>query len=136
MVFEEVIQSNVMKVVIDKSFPSIITYYFERNMINGQVRTEKSVKINGSHLIPEVSFTKVNESTATYQLNFKQHNQIIQLTVKLQVVKNQLWFDVVDIAHDAEMIIETIEFPNLDINQIDTFAGLFYQLLNYHLSFL
>ena len=25
----------------------------------------------------------------------------------------------------------SIEFPNLDINQIDTFAGLFYQLLNY-----
>lgn len=118
MVFEEVIQSDVMKVVIDKSFPSVITYYFERNMIDGQVRTEKSVKINGSHLIPEVSFTKVNESTATYQLNFKQHNQIIQLTVKLQVVKNQLWFDVVDIAHDAEMIIETIEFPNLDLVSI------------------
>lgn len=118
MALEEIIQSTSMKVIIDKSFPSVVTYHLAKDVFSGQIRSGKRVKINGTYFVPEVSFTKVNESTAEYLLKFLQEDSVIELTVKLQVVDNQLWFNVTNINHQADRPIESIEFPDLDLVSI------------------
>lgn len=120
MAVEEIIQSLTMSVVIDPRFPRIIAYHLDKDKILGQIQAVNQVKVNGCYFVPEVVFTKLNESTAEYQLNLKLDNSAIGIKIRLQVEENQLWFDVTELNYDDELSIETLDFPSLSFISVNS----------------
>ena len=62
----------------------------------GQLQPINQVVINKHAVTPEVTYKKVNATTAEYEMKLRDEENLINadMTVRLQVVGNQLHFDV------------------------------------------
>ena len=101
----DTIQSTVLKAVIDQAFPRVKEYVLNGNKIPGQVQPINQVVINKHAVTPEVSYKKVNATTAEYEMKLRDEPNLINadMTVRLQVVDNQLHFDVTKIVNHNQV---------------------------------
>ena len=119
----DTIQSKVLKAVIDQAFPRVKEYTLNGHTLPGQVQQFNQVFINNHKITPEVTYKKINETTAEYEMKLRDEANLINadMTVRLQVVDNQLHFDVTKIVNhnqvtpgqkidDERKLISTISF--------------------------
>ncbi|TMR87392.1 SpGH101 family endo-alpha-N-acetylgalactosaminidase [Streptococcus pseudopneumoniae] len=101
----DTIESTVLKVVIDQAFPRIKEYVLNGNKLPGQVQPINQVVINKHAVTPEVTYKKVNATTAEYEMKLRDEENLINadMTVRLQVVDNQLHFDVTKIVNHNQV---------------------------------
>ncbi len=119
----DTIQSKVLKAVIDQAFPRVKEYTLNGHTLPGQVQQFNQIFINNHKITPEVTYKKINETTAEYEMKLRDEANLINadMTVRLQVVDNQLHFDVTKIVNhnqvtpgqkidDERKLISTISF--------------------------
>ena len=119
----DTIQSKVLKAVIDQAFPRVKEYTLNGHTLPGQVQQFNQVFINNHKITPEVTYKKINETTAEYEMKLRDEANLINadMTVRLQVVDNQLHFDVTKIVNhnqvtpgqkidDERKLLSTISF--------------------------
>ena len=101
----DTIQSTVLKAVIDQAFPRVKEYVLNGNKLPGQVQPINKVVINKHAVTPEVTYKKVNATTAEYEMKLRDEPNLINadMTVRLQVVDNQLHFDVTKIVNHNQV---------------------------------
>lgn len=101
----DTIQSTVLKAVIDQAFPRVKEYVLNGNKLPGQVQPINQVVINKHAVTPEVTYKKVNATTAEYEMKLRDEANLINadMTVRLQVVDNQLHFDVTKIVNHNQV---------------------------------
>ena len=101
----DTIQSTVLKAVIDQAFPRVKEYVLNGNKLSGQVQPINQVVINKHAVTPEVTYKKVNATTAEYEMKLRDEPNLINadMTVRLQVVDNQLHFDVTKIVNHNQV---------------------------------
>lgn len=101
----DTIESTVLKAVIDQAFPRIKEYVLNGNKLPGQVQPINQVVINKHAVTPEVTYKKVNATTAEYEMKLRDEENLINadMTVRLQVVDNQLHFDVTKIVNHNQV---------------------------------
>ena len=101
----DTIESTVLKAVIDQAFPRIKEYVLNGNKLPGQVQPINQVVINKHAVTPEVTYKKVNATTAEYDMKLRDEENLINadMTVRLQVVDNQLHFDVTKIVNHNQV---------------------------------
>ncbi|WP_296171751.1 SpGH101 family endo-alpha-N-acetylgalactosaminidase [uncultured Streptococcus sp.] len=101
----DTVQSTVLKAVIDQAFPRVKEYVLNGNKLPGQVQPINQVVINKHAVTPEVSYKKVNATTAEYEMKLRDEPNLINadMTVRLQVVDNQLHFDVTKIVNHNQV---------------------------------
>ena len=101
----DTIQSTVLKAVIDQAFPRVKEYVLNGNKLPGQVQPINQVVINKHAVTPEVTYKKVNATTAEYEMKLRDEKNLINadMTVRLQVVDNQLHFDVTKIVNHNQV---------------------------------
>ena len=101
----DTIQSKVLKAVIDQAFPRIKEYSLNGHTLPGQVQQFNKVFINKHEVTPEVTYKKINETTAEYLMKLRDEKNLINadMTVRLQVVDNQLHFDVTKIVNHNQV---------------------------------
>ncbi|MFS9375396.1 SpGH101 family endo-alpha-N-acetylgalactosaminidase [Streptococcus infantis] len=101
----DTIESTVLKAVIDQAFPRIKEYVLNGNKLPGQVQPINQVVINKHAVTPEVTYKKVNATTAEYDMKLRDEKNLINadMTVRLQVVDNQLHFDVTKIINHNQV---------------------------------
>ena len=101
----DTIESTVLKAVIDQAFPRIKEYVLNGNKLPGQVQPINQVVINKHAVTPEVTYKKVNATTAEYEMKLRDAENLINadMTVRLQVVDNQLHFDVTKIVNHNQV---------------------------------
>ncbi|MEZ7602642.1 SpGH101 family endo-alpha-N-acetylgalactosaminidase [Streptococcus sp. 27098_8_91] len=101
----DTIESTVLKAVIDQAFPRIKEYVLNGNKLPGQVQPINQVVINKHAVTPEVTYKKVNATTAEYEMKLRDEENLINadMTVRLQVVDNQLHFDVTKIINHNQV---------------------------------
>lgn len=113
-----------MSVKIDTSFPRVREYTLGDNTLPGQVIAINRLVINGKLIEPEISYERVDASTALYTLRAKDSKQFIDVTINLQlkVVGNELHYDMINITNhygvvpgktidDPRKLIDTIQIP-------------------------
>ncbi|WP_236284300.1 endo-alpha-N-acetylgalactosaminidase family protein [Paenibacillus allorhizoplanae] len=105
----EFIASNVMRVEVDRNFPSVIQYQYGNAVMYGQEDNLSQVKINGISYTPNVTFSKT-DAKASYTLSFPAIN--VTITFDLEVVGNTLNFKATGITENAETKVKTLEIPN------------------------
>lgn len=101
----DTIQSKVLKAVIDQDFPRVKEYSLNGHTLPGQVQQFNQVFINNHRITPEVTYKKINETTAEYLMKLRDDAHLInaEMTVRLQVVDNQLHFDVTKIVNHNQV---------------------------------
>ena len=101
----DTIESTVLKAVIDQAFPRIKEYVLNGNKLPGQLQPINQVVINKHAVTPEVTYKKVNATTAEYEMKLRDEENLINadMTVRLQVVGNQLHFDVTKIVNHNQV---------------------------------
>ena len=101
----DTIESTVLKAVIDQAFPRIKEYVLNGNKLPGQVQQINKVLINKKAVTPEVTYKKINATTAEYEMKLRDAENLINadMTVRLQVVDNQLHFDVTKIVNHNQV---------------------------------
>lgn len=101
----DTIQSKVLKAVIDQAFPRVKEYSLNGHTLPGQVQQFNQVFINNHRITPEVTYKKINETTAEYLMKIRDDAHLInaEMTVRLQVVDNQLHFDVTKIVNHNQV---------------------------------
>ncbi|WP_248035399.1 SpGH101 family endo-alpha-N-acetylgalactosaminidase [Streptococcus sp. oral taxon 431] len=101
----DTIESTVLKAVIDQAFPRIKEYVLNGNKLPGQVQPINQVVINKHAVTPEVTYKKINATTAEYEMKLRDEENLINadMTVRLQVVDNQLHFDVTKIVNHNQV---------------------------------
>ena len=97
----DTIQSKVLKAVIDQAFPRVKEYTLNGHTLPGQVQQLKKILVNNHEITPEVTYKKINDTTAEYLMKLRDEKNFINsdMTVRLQVVDNQLHFDVIKIVN-------------------------------------
>ena len=119
----DTIQSKVLKAVIDQTFPRVKEYTLNGHTLPGQVQQLKKILVNNHEITPEVTYKKINDTTAEYLMKLRDEKNFINadMTVRLQVVDNQLHFDVTKIVNhnqvtpgqkidDERKLLSTINF--------------------------
>lgn len=101
----DTIQSKVLKAVIDQAFPRVKEYTLNGHTLPGQVQQFNQIFINNHKITPEVTYKKINETTAEYEMKLRDEANLINadMTVRLQVVDNQLHFDVTKIVNHNQV---------------------------------
>lgn len=101
----DTIQSKVLKAVIDQAFPRVKEYSLNGHTLPGQVQQFNQVFINNHRITPEVTYKKINETTVEYLMKLRDDAHLInaEMTVRLQVVDNQLHFDVTKIVNHNQV---------------------------------
>ena len=91
----DTIQSKVLKAVIDQAFPRVKEYTLNGHTLPGQVQQLKKILVNNHEITPEVTYKKINDTTAEYLMKLRDEKNFINsdMTVRLQVVDNQLHFE-------------------------------------------
>ena len=102
----DTIESKVLKAVIDQAFPRVKKYSLNGHKLPGQVQPLNQVLINKHAVTPEVTYKKVNATTAEYNMKLRDAENLINadMTVRLQVVDNQLHFDVTKIVNHNKVV--------------------------------
>ena len=101
----DTIQSKVLKAVIDQAFPRVKEYTLNGHTLPGQVQQLKKILVNNHEITPEVTYKKINDTTAEYLMKLRDEKNFINsdMTVRLQVVDNQLHFDVTKIVNHNQV---------------------------------
>lgn len=101
----DTIQSKVLKAVIDQAFPRVKEYMLNGHTLPGQVQQLKKILVNNHEITPEVTYKKINDTTAEYLMKLRDEKNFINsdMTVRLQVVDNQLHFDVTKIVNHNQV---------------------------------
>ena len=101
----DTIQSKVLKAVIDQAFPRVKEYTLNGHTLPGQVQQLKKILVNNHDITPEVTYKKINDTTAEYLMKLRDEKNFINadMTVRLQVVDNQLHFDVTKIVNHNQV---------------------------------
>ncbi|MDU7016396.1 MAG: YSIRK signal domain/LPXTG anchor domain surface protein, partial [Streptococcus mitis] len=101
----DTIQSKVLKAVIDQAFPRVKEYTLNGHTLHGQVQQLKKILVNNHEITPEVTYKKINDTTAEYLMKLRDEKNFINsdMTVRLQVVDNQLHFDVTKIVNHNQV---------------------------------
>lgn len=107
----QTIESKVLKVSIDESFPRVIEYRWNAtgDVLYGQEDRLSQVKINGKCYTPKVTFSK-NKAKAEYLLDIQE----INVTIKLQLSVNQniVEMNVTQILEKGTFKVSSFEIPN------------------------
>ena len=122
------IQSKILKVTLDKSFPAIIEYRWiaDGNAFFGQEDKLTQVKINGNLYTPVVSCSTTRNS-ADYQLDIAEIKVIVK--IHIAVINNIVEFNVTHIAETGTFRVSTFEIPDQNLLSVRssqpgaTFAG-------------
>ena len=101
----DTIRSAVLKAVIDQAFPRVKEYTLNGHTLPGQVQQLKKILVNNHEITPEVTYKKINDTTAEYLMKLRDEKNFINadMTVRLQVVDNQLHFDVTKIVNHNQV---------------------------------
>lgn len=73
----DTIQSKVLKAVIDQAFPRVKEYSLNGHTLPGQVQQFNQVFINNHRITPEVTYKKINETTAEYLMKIRDDAHLI-----------------------------------------------------------
>lgn len=107
----QTIESKILKVALDQSFPRIIQYNWisTGDVLFGQEDQLSQVKINGKLYCPMISFSKTR-NTADYVLDIPEISVSVKIQVK--VIKNIVEFYVTKIAENGTFKVSNFEIPN------------------------
>ncbi len=112
------IKSSMLRVKIDKTFPRIIEYTWNKDnsKISGQKNKISYIKINGVPQKPLKVEFKLKDNKAIYKLKFPRSYIDFEISVK----KNIVYFRVTKIKDSAWGFIRTIEIPNHNLLTINS----------------
>jgi len=101
-----------MSVTIDNAFPRVIEYRWQKNgaTIHGQEENLKTVVINGTSLVPKVTFKQKGKTKALYSLQFPSLD--VTMDIELSVTDGTLLFKVTKIEENGKTMVKTIELPD------------------------
>ena len=72
--------------------------------LTGQVQKLDKMSINGVLVTPEVQYRKIDDTTAEYVMKVRNDDEFInaEITVKLQLVGNEMHFDVTKVVNKKQ----------------------------------
>ncbi len=107
----QTIESSVMRVTIDDTFPRVLQYEWLANhaVMYGQEDALNQVMINGTSYTPTVTLSKMG-SKASYALSIPSIN--VTVNIDLEVVGNVLNYNVTGITESGTTKVSTLEIPN------------------------
>ncbi|MDK6939433.1 endo-alpha-N-acetylgalactosaminidase family protein [Aerococcus sp. UMB8487] len=110
----DTLESEDLQIKIDQAFPRIHSYHYKGGQLYGQVQPTNVIRINHLDFVPEVSYQKIDASTAQYVLDVQSEDRLIDaaITYQIKVDDNKVHFDVVDI-HNRHNIMpgQSIDHP-------------------------
>lgn len=116
-----VISSSEMQVLVDTTFPRVISYTMNdsKKVMDGQPQKLNTMLINGKEIQPKVD-SVVKEDKIVYTLTAKNKKKDIDavLTAEFFVEENTLTFQITKI-QDNKMV-STIEFPNQNLVSVNS----------------
>ena len=121
----EVIESDVMKVVLDNRFPTIMRYEWKGtdDILAGasvsDLYSQYIVEINGEKYIPTVT-SEFKGNEAFYTLDFKDIGMTINM--KMIVDGNKVRMEVTDVV-EGDVKLQTLNFPNHSLASVDSLSG-------------
>ena len=76
-------------------------YELDGKTLTGQVQKIDKMSINGVLVKPEVQYRKIDDKTAEYVMTVRNDDEFInaEITVKLQLVGNEMHFDVTKVVN-------------------------------------
>ncbi len=111
------IESEEFNATLDRNFPRVINYRMKDSgsMIDGNYYPIETVQVNEKEYKPEVFFEQISPSEVHYDLNVKELNAVVHMSIKAE--GNALKLDVTDITEDGsdENRVFTLNIPSLDI---------------------
>lgn len=95
----DTIASEQMMVTIDREFPRIVSYEYKGKTLLGEPRAIREMVVNDYVIKPNVSYEKVADNKAQYELSYQSDEFTLDFTMKLvlQVSKNELHLDFIEI---------------------------------------
>lgn len=111
----EFIESDKLRVIIDKEFPSILRYEYKENdsIMYGQEEKIEKILINKKEYTPEVDFEKVADDKVEYTLNIKELE--VEIDISLEIIDNIVHFSITEIRENGDNEVNTIEIPNHNV---------------------
>lgn len=115
------LKSSVMTVAIDKTFPRVIKYTLDGDVMNGQPNVLNTIKINGVSVTPaSVSFEAKSGDTAVYTVTVQDSSNAdnvidADLEFTLKVEENILSYDITKVTNRSAKKLNTIDIPNLSL---------------------
>lgn len=108
----DILESETLKVSIDKEFPRVICYEYKNEILQGELETNKKIKINNQIIKPKVAYDKKSNSEAIYTIKYQSEveNLDFSIDVSIKIVKNELHLNIIEINENENKIIESIEF--------------------------
>jgi len=108
------IESKVLKVSIDPSFPRIIQYtrIADGAVFFGQEDRLSQVLINDKYYSPKINFTKTG-STADYTLDIPEIG--VGLKIRISAKQNMVDFSITDIAERSSFRVNTLAIPSQNL---------------------
>ncbi|MDY0409249.1 endo-alpha-N-acetylgalactosaminidase family protein [Paracerasibacillus soli] len=106
------------KVVVDDSFPRIDHYEWNGNTIDGYQKGLNSIRINNTRYVPTVSFRKLSDDVAEYQLTVP---ELAEILLQIKATANGVDINVTDIKELSDnMLVRTLDIPNLGLVSINS----------------
>ncbi|TCP22341.1 endo-alpha-N-acetylgalactosaminidase [Scopulibacillus darangshiensis] len=108
------ITSEDLTVQVDKDFPRVIQYKWNKNgaILYGQDHKLSTVRINGEEYHPTVT-SKTATDAVIYHLSFSKID--VNMTIRLEVAGNVLSFKVTKIEEKGAAKVNTLSFPDQSI---------------------
>ncbi|MGV3273911.1 endo-alpha-N-acetylgalactosaminidase family protein [Staphylococcus sp. 11261D007BR] len=122
----DVLKSDEMEATIDKTFPAVKSYQLKNGKtIDGQVVDNRNIILNGTSITPQVSYEKVNDSTARYTLDAKDEENQIDATLKfeLSIQDRNVDLKMTDLINhntDPEQIINIFGFEDQSLVSVNS----------------
>lgn len=115
---EQVIESKMMKVVLDNNFPRVLRYEWKEDgsTLIGEDEQLYIMEINGEKYVPNVSCKTSNNET-TYNLEVEELG--VTITIKMTLDNNKLRMEVIDIKESTTKV-KTINFPNHSLASVQS----------------
>lgn len=118
----ETISTDELTVILDTSFPRVVSYTYNDNVLQGERKAIREMMVNDFVIQPDVEFEKVAEDKVEYTLSYQSEELTLNFTMKVEfsVSKNELHLDFVEITNHLYENASASELTRAElIRQID-----------------
>ena len=108
-----VLESPLLSVTVDSSFPRIVQYKWKAGgaLIYGEESATTNVMLNGTNYAASIKFERQGKDGATYRLTFAP--QETSLTLSVRVTSNIVDLAVTELKEQGAFKVRTLRFPGL-----------------------
>ena len=121
-VTEQTIESDIMTVKLDNTFPRVIEYNWKADdsKLIGQETRSNKVNLNGKNYTPEVNCV-VEDNKATYTMAIDEIG--VTLTAVMSVEDNKIRLEITNIEETGDFIVKKVSLPNQSFAEVRSDNG-------------